>query len=249
MGFRLARPSDVYVALGHRADGSGRDLPGWARRWDDVYLNDGSILSYDVFARRFGAETVWLDGNHTSFINRFTEENMIVFADPVAPTVIPLPDTTSDGIEDIAVMREGPILAEIRSGTNAQLQKTIEFFGAGFTAVGAVALPDSDGNGVAELAVLATRNSDGRIVAEIRNLTGAEAPRFVWFAANHTPVTIKVIDDDADNNGVVELAVLSTRDSDGRIAVEVKNAFGPTNPNTVWYMSGNTPVDLEIVPD
>jgi hypothetical protein len=86
-------------------------------------------------------------------------------------------------------------------------------------------------------------------VAEIRNITGAEAPHFVWFAANHTPVTIKVIDGDADGNGVPELAVLSTRNSDGRIVVEVKNAFGPTNTNTVWYMSGNTPVDLEIVPD
>jgi len=164
-------------------------------------------------------------------------------------TLVSLPDINANGAEDIAVIREGSIIAEIRDGLTLQLQKNIEFFNSSFTPVSAVSLPDSDGNGVAELAVLATRNSDGRIVAEVRNITGAEAPRFVWFAANHTPVTLKVIDDDADANGIPELAVLSMRNSDSRIAVEVKNAFGATNPNTVWYMSGNTPVDLEIVPD
>jgi len=165
------------------------------------------------------------------------------------PQAVGLPDINGDTYPDLAVLRDGSITTEIRDGQFGLLQRVITFLDNTFSAIGFAALPDSDGNGVAELAVLATRNSDGRIVAEIRNITGAEAPRFVWFAANHTPMTIKVIEGDADSNGVVELAVLSTRDSDGRIAVEVKNAFGPTNPNTVWYMSGNTPVDLEIVPD
>jgi len=170
--------------------------------------------------------------------------------EPVMRTRLqPLPDITSDGIEDLAVVREGSIIVEVRDGANSALQRNIEFFGPGFTPVAAATLPDSDGNAVAELAVLGIRNSDGRMVAEIRNLAGDQAPRKIWFAQNHTPVTIKVIEGDADSNGVVELAVLSTRDSDGRIAVEVKNAFGPTNPNTVWYMSGNTPVDLEVIPD
>ena len=180
------------------------------------------------------------------------EEFQLPLPPPLPPVVkvIPLPDVTSDAIEDVAVLRPDSTLAEVRSGTDGQLQRTIAFF-ADFaaTAIDAVALPDADGNGVAELAVLATRDSDGRIVAEIRNLAGDQAPRFVWFAKDHTALTLKVVDDDADNNGVVELAVLSTRDSDGRILVEVKNAFGTTNTNSVWFMKDNTPLDLEVVPD
>jgi len=160
-----------------------------------------------------------------------------------------LADINANGIEDLAVLRKGSLVVEIRDGLTRQLQKNITFLSGAFSPVATATLPDADGNGVAEIALLAIRNSDGRIVAEVRNITGAEAPRFVWFAANHTPVTLKVIDDDADANGIPELAVLSMRNSDGRIAVEVKNAFGATNPNTVWYMSGNTPVDLEVVPD
>jgi YD repeat-containing protein len=163
--------------------------------------------------------------------------------------VVPLPDVTGDTIEDVAVMREGSILAEVRSGSNGAMQRTITFFNSGFSAVAATALPDSDGNGVHELAVLAVRNSDGRIAVEMRNITGDEVPRTVWFAANHTPVGITVIDDDADGNGVVELAVLSRRDSDGRGLVEVKNAFGPTNPKALWAGAGLTSSDVEVIGD
>ena len=179
---------------------------------------------------------------HNSFIG--------ISPEVILPIVVPVPDVTSDAIEDIVVLREDSIIAEIRSGANGTPQRNIVFF-PDFPAspIAATALSDSDFNGVAELAVLATRISDGRIVAEVRNLAGDERPRYVWFAANHTAVTIKAIEADADGNSVPELAVLSTRDSDGRMVVEVKNAFGATNTNTVWYMSGNTPVDLEVLPD
>jgi len=208
--------------------------------------DDGNIMAVSAVGEDSAATGV--NGDQT---DNSASSAGAVYVFNVSPvfSVASLADLNSNGSPDLAVLREGSILAEVRDGQAGALLNQITFLSEAFTPIAIVALPDADGNGVAELAVLATRNSDGRIVAEIRNLTGAEAPRFVWFAANHTPVTIKVIDDDADNNGVVELAVLSTRDSDGRIAVEVKNAFGPTNPNTVWYMSGNTPVDLEIVPD
>lgn len=166
------------------------------------------------------------------------------------PIVIPLPDVNGDAIEDVAVLREGSILAEIRSGSNGALLRTIEFFpDFPATPITAAALPDADGNGVDELAVLASRDSDGRVVAEVRNLSGAQAPRYVWFAANHTPIDMTVIDSDADNNGVVELAVLSSRNSDGRGLVEVKNAFGPTNPRALWAGAGLTASHVAVIPD
>ena len=43
--------------------------------------------------------------------------------------------------------------------------------------------------------------------------------------------------------------MLSRRVSDGRVLVEVKNAAGATNPKSLWYPAGNTPLALGILPD
>jgi hypothetical protein len=164
--------------------------------------------------------------------------------------LVPLPDINADTIEDLALIREGSTIAEIRSGSNGASQREISFFQEfGATPITAAALPDSDGNGVHELAVLGTRDSDGRAVVEIRNLAGDPLPRYVWFADDHSPVDMTVIDDDADNNGVVELAVLSRRNSDGRGLVEVKNAFGATNTRALWAGEGLTSSEVEVIPD
>jgi hypothetical protein len=165
----------------------------------------------------------------------------------LGPLVVP--DANTDGVKDIAVVRADPIRTEIRSGASGSLLGTIEFLDPGMIAVDARALPDSDGNGVAEIAVLAVRRSDGRGVVEMRNVTGAQAMRQVWFAAGHRPVALAVIEGDADGNGVAELAVLSTRNSDGRGLVEVKNVYGATNPAAIWMGAGLTPKDLEVVDD
>ena len=84
--------------------------------------------------------------------------------------VLGLPDINSNGFPDIAVLRVGSILAEIRDGQAGALLNSITFLDDGFTPITFAALPDSDGNGVAELAVLATRNSDGRFVVEMPGL-------------------------------------------------------------------------------
>jgi hypothetical protein len=43
--------------------------------------------------------------------------------------------------------------------------------------------------------------------------------------------------------------VLSKRDSDGRVPVEVRNAAGAVNVSTLWYPAGFTPQDLTIFKD
>jgi hypothetical protein len=225
---------------------SGGNMPAFVGVGIDGIFGTGDDNDVDFITDEYAPEE--------SFSGMEDTKNALAFGltanSDVLPLLVTIPDVTADTIEDVAVIREASIIAEIRSGANGALQRNITFFTEfAATPVDAVALPDSDGNGVAELAILATRDSDGRIVAEVRNLAGDQAPRYVWFTANHTPYKIKVVEDDADDNGIAELAVMSTRNSDGRIVVEVKNAFGATNTNTLWYMSGNTPVDLEVVPD
>jgi hypothetical protein len=165
-------------------------------------------------------------------------------------------DYSGNGKEELVVVRsqdvsgppaDRPINAEVIDVDSGILNRR-NFFSDDFTAVDAAMLPDLDGNGSAELAVLATRNSDSRAVAEIRNLSGSANPRLVWFAKDAIPLKMVAVPD-ADKNGVAELAVMLKRTSDDRVFVEVKNAFGPTAPNTLWFMKFATPLDLAVVDD
>lgn len=138
-------------------------------------------------------------------------------------------------------------MAEIKNAAGATLPTAV-WFAPGHTAIDMAAVDDKDSNGVPEVAVLSRRDSDGRNVVEIKNAAGPTAPSAVWFAAGHTATDVRQVDD-ADGNSVPEVAVLSTRDSDGRILVEVKNAFGATNPHSVWYSPGFTAHGISIIAD
>src|SRR5258706_14970802 len=145
-------------------------------------------------------------------------------------------------------LRAGSIVAEIRDGLGGALLKNFTFLGSAYTPVAAAALPDTDGNGISELAVLATRNSDGRVLAEICNVSGATLPRYIWFPAGFSAVAMRVAND-ADKNGVAELAVLLSRNSDGRGLVQVTNAFGTPNTQFLWATAGYTVSGLQVVGD
>lgn len=142
---------------------------------------------------------------------------------------------------------DGRIVVEVKNATGATNPRSVWFM-AGNTALDLTVVGDADANGVPEVAVLSKRDSDGRLVAEVKNAAGATNPSAVWFAAGQTGVAIEGLGD-ADGNGVPELAVLSKRDSDGRVLVEVKNAAGATNARSLWYPVGYTPHDLAILPD
>jgi hypothetical protein len=183
--------------------------------------------------------------------NEYRSPAVLWNARPVSrtPLVLAVPDASADGITDIGVLRDRPIRVEVRSGQNSALVRTIGFLDDSVVPLAVQSMLDTDGNGIAEIAVLAARRSDDRGVVEIRNVSGPQAVRQVWFAAGQTPVSLAVIADDADNNGVAELAVLSRRNSDGRGLVEVKNAFGTANTRAIWMAAGFSPRDLEVVED
>jgi hypothetical protein len=166
--------------------------------------------------------------------------------------LLAIPDINDNGSSDLAIVWGDGTYArmELRDGLSGEFIRRMVYTGVwDINVIAAAVLNDADGDGKVEIAVLGERQSDGRVFVEINNVLTASNAQLVWFAPNHYAVDLAVIAEDADNNGVPELAVLSQRNSDGRMLVEVKNAFGPTNPNSVWFMPGNTPIDLEVVPD
>jgi hypothetical protein len=162
-----------------------------------------------------------------------------------------MPDTNGNSVQELVALRskhDGSINAEIRDANTGALLRTMTFLTTAYSVVNGIVIPDQDGNGAPELAVLGIRKSDGRGVVEIRNLSGAESPRMIWFATGLTPIKVVAVND-ADSNGIMELAVLSTRNSDLRGVVEIKNSFGPTLPNTIWCRSLAWALDITTVPD
>ena len=160
-------------------------------------------------------------------------------------------DLNGNATPDLVVTRsgnDGSINAEVRDGSSGALLRTMTYLNGTFAPVHATVLPDLDGNGSQELAVLAARRSDGRGIVEIRNLSGAQLPRVIWTATGLVPRRVVPVPD-ADGNGIAEIAVLAVRDSDDRVAVEVRNAYGAEQPVTLWFSTSTAAIDLKPVAD
>jgi hypothetical protein len=216
----------------------------------------------DQVPRACGVDELAADSANTALsMNNLREDISALFqeggtGEPVGectegplPVGCPLPDVNGDGTPDLAVVRAAATRGEIRSGADGTLIRTLSFLNGDYTPAGAVVIPDTDLDGVPELGVLAVRDSDSRLVVQIRDLDGTGTARSLFFATGHTPVAIALIQEDTDDDGSPELAVLSTRNSDDRGAIEVKNAIGAPNTGTFWAPAGYVPLDVETVPD
>jgi hypothetical protein len=102
------------------------------------------------------------------------------------------------------------------------------------TATAVRQIHDADSNGIPEVAVLSERDSDGRILVEVKNVFGATNPNPIWYSPGFTARGLATIAD-TDSNGVEEALVLMIRDSDGRILVQGRNAAGSPAPNDYWF--------------
>jgi hypothetical protein len=150
-------------------------------------------------------------------------------------------DVSGNALADVAVLvqrqSDNRTLVKIKDAASGVTAGTIEFLDAGFTPLGLAVLPDIDNSGSDELVVFATRNSDGRGLVEIREADGSGGSSRLWYlTASFTPLGIAV-GDDADNNGVLEIAMLAERNSDQRILVERRNASGPPQTTRHWFFS------------
>jgi len=162
-----------------------------------------------------------------------------------------VPDLNDDGKDEIATVRSlsnGIIRAEVRDASSGSLLRLMSFLNAGFAARDAVVLPDQDGDGVAELAVLAIENSSGRGVVEIRNLLDPQARRRILLSPGYTRLRLAMLPD-ADADGADELAILSIAQVDGRTWVELRNAIGTAATRRVNYGQMAITLDFAVLED
>jgi PKD repeat protein len=169
-------------------------------------------------------------------------------------------DVSGNGAADVAVLASRRIddriivkIADVLTGENALagMGGRLVFLDAGFTPLGLAVLPNVlPSSSSDELVVFATRNSDGRGLVEIREADGTPGFTRIWFLdTSFTPKAI-AIGDDADNNGIPEIAMLAERTADQRIVIERRNASGAPTTTRHWYFSeGWQVIDFTAVAD
>lgn len=172
--------------------------------------------------------------------------NRVAFtASGTARNVVVLPGTSGSGSPELAVLFDSldpalPDTVQIRDAATDALVRNI-VVGSGATAMALV--PDVNGNGHDELAVLQSLSR----VTLLDSATGA-ALTTLDYDPFYLPQQI-VVEPDTNGNGAAEIAVLGRSLANGSLAVESRDAATGQRILVTNYDATFRPDDLAVVPD
>jgi hypothetical protein len=177
-------------------------------------------------------------------------------ADPFeAVDLVSIPDLSGNGLAELGALgasEAGIIKLRVAdAATGVELGK-FNFFGSGHEPVAMATLANEvSGNALADVALLVERQSDNRILVQIRDAqSGAKAGANIeFFDASFAAKDVLVLPD-VDDNGVDELGVFATRRADGRPVVEIREADGSGAFQRVFFLqNGFEALGIELAPD
>lgn len=131
---------------------------------------------------------------------------------------------------------DGLAIVQVRDATTGNLVKNVFPLGLGWTPREVKAIPDLDGNGVDEVGVRMTRDSDGLELIQIRdsltnNLVSNVYPIGAG-AGGWSTQQFEVV----DINGVAHLGILSIADSNAQVLVQIRNAATAAIVRNVFFI-------------
>jgi subtilisin-like proprotein convertase family protein len=149
----------------------------------------------------------------------------------------------------IAVLKhnttDGNVQVVVKDAVSGALQAGLDF-GDALTPIAVAALPDLNGNGAPELAVLGHQAHNGKVQVFIKDARTGDLLSTQDFNSSYLPVGLTILPD-LDGNGVPELAVLGQHLEDGKMRVLIKDALTGAASPTLSFGSGLTPVGLTTV--
>lgn len=157
----------------------------------------------------------------------------------------------NEGSTAIAVLAVGPkgqVSVEARKIGNGKLLQRITYFGSAAHPVTFASVPDMNGNGMAEIAVL-VQKLNGTFLVAIRDLGDRSlVSQFALYGANWRPIDLGVLES-IDGNPSPDLAVLAEKDN-GNIAVELRDGSSGRQIRRILFLSQAwTAHELRILPD
>jgi len=219
-GVGLDAAGNLYVA---GQTGAGFPTTGGALQPDFGGLNDGFIVKIAPGAGASVDAPLWL---------------------------VALGDVTGDGTQAVAALFEDvaaqTVTGVIRQAVDGTLIQTIDF-GATYAPLEVAMVPDLDGNGAPELALLRF-TADAQVQVEVRDTRTGERRTALTFAAAFLPKRLAVVPD-LNGNGAVELAVLGIHGSTGAVAAEIRDARTGVRLRQVYFDKTYQPLDFAVIAD
>ncbi|WP_295578514.1 SBBP repeat-containing protein [uncultured Lamprocystis sp.] len=134
--------------------------------------------------------------------------------------LVEVPDAAGVGPSDVAVLEQrGTNVVVKTTDTGTAAEVGFVYYNPNFMHHQLTALPDLDGNGVAEVALLG-RNAEGQTKTELRDVVTGTLVRNLWFEGL-APADLAVLPD-LNGNGSPEVAVLGTTPT-GRVRVLIQD--------------------------
>ena len=202
--------------------------------WDGIHAD--AILDNIVF----------YDFAKTDFSDRFNENPVIQLS---IPSLLSLGDINKDGALEIAVVTYNPTLkkstATVKNTQTGALVKQIPFNGQ-FVPTKANVLPDLNGNGASEIAVLGVRSSDQAVQVEVRDSLSGVKLSAVPFDPAFKPLDLGVVRD-INGKGTAGLAVLQQNAT--QLRVQLKNALSGAQIRNISFNTNYNGIDLLVISD
>ena len=168
--------------------------------------------------------------------------------DTIVP-LISLNDINKDNSPEIAVITYNPALqkatAQVKNAKTGVLVKQIPFNGQ-FVPTKANVLPDLNGNGAPEIAVLGVRSSDQAVQVEVRDSLSGVKLSAVSFDSTFKALDLGVVRD-ISGKGTAGLAVL--QQSDTELRVQLKNALSGVQIGNINFSADYKGIDLLVLGD
>ena len=205
-----------------------------------------------AFARN---ETIWVMNSDGSMQTQLTTIHGL-FHDwqPIPTTVnstplLSLNDINKDGAPEIAVIAYNSALkkstATVKNAKTGSLVKQITFNGQ-FVPSKANVLPDLNGNGASEIAVLGIRSSDQAVQVEVRDSLSGVKLSAMPFDPAFKPLDLGVVRD-ISGKGTAGLAVLQQNAT--QLRVQLKNALTGAQIRNISFNANYNGIDLLVISD
>jgi hypothetical protein len=155
-------------------------------------------------------------------------------------------DANGNGVAELAVLgvnAAGQPRVELRDSASAALVKVL-WSPKWTTPLGLVEVPDANGNGTPEVAVLGQGRSS--VLVKTADMRTGDQLGFVYYNRNFTPHQVAALPD-LNANGVAELAVLG-RDAGGQLKTELRDAVTGALVRNLRF-DQLAPLDLAVLPD
>ncbi|MFW2439262.1 MAG: hypothetical protein ACN4GR_07810 [Arenicellales bacterium] len=118
-----------------------------------------------------------------------------------------LEDVNNNGTPELAVLKGGGVVnVLVRDAGTGKYIRNIGF-DPNFTPQKLLVVPDTDNDGEQELGLMSRRPDNGQVKIELRDVTGGELTKNIWYGVKDQPLDAAVYPD-INGNGSAELGVL-----------------------------------------